>query len=67
MADLDTMKQRLDSWREVAVLLYSVITWEQVMFFVVRQASHPILENNQIFFQILLKYFYHLNKIFINA
>ena len=40
MADLDTMKQRLDSWREVAVLLYSVITWEQVMFFVVRQASY---------------------------
>ena len=29
--------------------------------------KHPILENNQIFFQILLKYFYHLNKIFIHA
>ena len=35
MADLDTMKQRLDSWREVAVLLYSVITWEQVTIFFV--------------------------------
>jgi len=32
MADLDTMKQRLDSWREVAVLLYSVITWEQDLY-----------------------------------
>ena len=30
MAELESVKQSLDSWREVAVILYSVITWEQV-------------------------------------
>ena len=30
MAELESIKQSLDSWREVAVILYSVITWEQV-------------------------------------
>jgi len=29
MAELESIKQSLDSWREVAVILYSVITWEQ--------------------------------------
>jgi len=29
MAELESVKQSLDSWREVAVILYSVITWEQ--------------------------------------
>jgi len=29
MAEIENIKQSLDSWREVAVILYSVITWEQ--------------------------------------
>ena len=31
MAEIENIKQSLDSWREVAVILYSVITWEQVV------------------------------------
>ena len=32
MSDLDVMKNKLDGWREVSVMLYSVITWEQVRY-----------------------------------
>ena len=41
MAELESVKQSLDSWREVAVILYSVITWEQVSNMI--NGSHKVI------------------------
>ena len=29
-SEVDLMKKKLESWREIVVLAHSVITWEQV-------------------------------------